>query len=69
MNNINHFMKKKDISFNALSEKTGCAASYLCNIANGKKNNPSKRMMEKIAFALEETVPDIFYKNNNEEAI
>lgn len=44
-----------------ISRKTGLSPSYISNLENNKKVNPTKMNMEKVAEALNSTVPDIFY--------
>jgi len=61
LNRIKEFRKKKKLSIYKLAESTGLTASYISNLENGHKTNPTKDVMEKIAAALGQTVPKIFY--------
>ncbi|MBM7869339.1 putative transcriptional regulator [Clostridium pascui] len=61
MNKIKEFRKIKDLSVYDLSDMTGLTPSYISNLENGNKTNPTKDAMEKIATALEQTVPEVFY--------
>lgn len=51
----------KSIGLNQLANKVGVTGTYLSYLERGLRNNPSKEVMEKIAEALNETVPSIFY--------
>lgn len=61
MNQIKKFREKKNLSIHELARRTGLTASYISNLEKGKRDNPSKETMEKIAEALDKTVPEIFY--------
>lgn len=61
MNQIKKFREKKNLSIHELARRTGLTASYISNLEKGKRDNPSKDTMEKIAEALDRTVPEIFY--------
>lgn len=53
--------KELNISLRDLANKTGLSATYLSNLENKQKTNPSKETMDKIAHSLNTTVPDLFY--------
>ncbi|WP_050607237.1 helix-turn-helix domain-containing protein [Clostridium niameyense] len=61
MNKIKYFRKIKGLSIYDLSDKTNLTPSYINNLENGHKNNPTKATMEKISIALDQTVSEIFY--------
>lgn len=61
MNQIKKFRKENDLSINELARKTELTPSYISNLERGKRDNPSKETMEKIAEALNKTVPEVFY--------
>lgn len=61
MNRIKEFREKKKLSIYKLAKLTGLTPSYISNLENEHKTNPTKDVMEKIAVALEQTVPEIFY--------
>ncbi|APC81825.1 TPA: helix-turn-helix transcriptional regulator [Clostridium botulinum] len=61
MNNIKKIRKKGKISIYRIAEETGLTPSYINNLENGYKTNPTKDVMDKIATALGQTVPEIFY--------
>lgn len=63
MNKIKIFRKQKGLTIKKLSITTNISAGYLSDLENNKSNNPTKDTMEKIALALGQTVPEIFYPN------
>ena len=60
-NRLKRVRNSLDLSVYKLSEKTGLSPTYLSNLENDNRCNPSKETMDKIAAALETTVPDLFY--------
>ncbi|WP_242972003.1 helix-turn-helix domain-containing protein [Haloimpatiens massiliensis] len=58
---IKFFRKEKGLTVKKLSEISGVAVGYLSDLENNKSNNPTKEVMENIAAALGQTVPEIFY--------
>lgn len=63
MNNIKKYRNELGLSVYDLSEKIGLTPSYISNLENGHKTNPTKETMEKIAAALGQSVPNVFYPN------
>lgn len=63
MNRIKHFRRQKDMTVRELSNKSKVAVSYLSDLENNKCSNPSKEVMERVACALEQSVPDVFFPN------
>lgn len=53
--------KELDMSVYDLAEKTGLSATYISNLENEQKKNPSKETMEKIAEELKCSVTEIFF--------
>lgn len=55
--------KRKDMNMTIydVAEKTHLSPTYISNLENEQKKNPSKDNMEKLARALNTTVPDLFY--------
>lgn len=53
--------KELELSVYELAEKTGLSATYISNLENEQKKNPSKETMEKIAANLQCDVTDIFF--------
>jgi transcriptional regulator with XRE-family HTH domain len=56
--------KELDISIYELAEMTGLSATYISNLENEQKTNPSKDTMEKIAENLKSNVIELFFKKN-----
>lgn len=63
MNNIKQFRKEANMTVRELAEKAKVAIGYISTLENDSENNtnPSRLVMEKIAKALDSTVPKIFY--------
>lgn len=58
---IKEIRKKKNITVYKLSKMTGIARTYLLELENNKKFNPSLATIYKIANALEVKIDDLFY--------
>ena len=58
---IRSIREKKGITAYRLSKLTGINRSYLTELENNKKFNPSLKTMYKIANALEVKIDDLFY--------
>ncbi|WP_338630604.1 helix-turn-helix transcriptional regulator [Clostridium baratii] len=67
MNNIKRIRTELGLSIYKIAELTSLTPSYINNLENGRKNNPTKDAMEKIASALGQTVPEIFYSKREEK--
>lgn len=63
MNKIKEIRQLKALSIRELAKISKVSASYLSELENDldNKKNPTKEKMDKIAEALERTVPEIFY--------
>lgn len=63
MNRIKQLRNKINMTVTELSEKANVAIGYISRIENDNdgNSNPSKNVMERIANALNSTVPKIFY--------
>lgn len=67
---IKYIRENKKMGLNETAELAGISGSYLSNIENGIKKNPSMKTLSKIASALEVSVDDFFKGeelNNNSE--
>ena len=53
---------KKNVNLYQLSKHTGLTRSYLRDLENNKKHNPTLNTLEKIAKSLEVKVKDLFYE-------
>lgn len=66
---IKEIRKKKNITVYKLSKLTGISRTYLLELENNKKFNPSLSIMYKIANALEVKIDDLFYTELNLEEL
>ena len=60
---IKECRKNKNISLYRLSKSTGISISYLRELENNKKTNPSLLVIYKIALLLGVHIEDLFYTN------
>ena len=44
-----------------LAEMAGISKQYLADLENGRANNPSKQLMDKLASVLNSSVQELFY--------
>ena len=58
---IKNIRERKNLTIYKLSKMTGINRSYLTQLENNKKFNPSLKTMYSIARALEVKVDDLFY--------
>jgi len=49
------------LSIYDLAEKTGLSPTYISNLENEQKTNPSKSVMEKLAKHLNKSVTELFF--------
>lgn len=66
MNEIKKIRNTLGMSIYKVAEKTELTPSYISNLENGKRVNPSKDVMEKIAGALNESVQAVFFPESKE---
>lgn len=59
--NIKNIRLNKNITLYKLSKMTNISRTYLRNLENNVKTNPSVFILEKIAIALNVNVKDLFY--------
>lgn len=60
---IKNIRKSKNISLYRLSKSTGITRSYLRDLENNKKNNPTLKTLTQIANALDVKIKDLFYEH------
>lgn len=53
--------KELDMSVYELAEMTGLSVTYISNLENEQRTNPSKDTMKKIAEHLKSTVIELFF--------
>ncbi len=57
---IKEIREKKNITLYRLSKETGISRSYLTDLENNKKTNPSLKTAYKISLALDVGIKDLF---------
>lgn len=62
---IKPLRKSRNISLYELSNLTGISRTYLRNLENNKSFNPTLFILDKIAKALNVTIKDLFYYDND----
>ncbi len=60
MNKIKLLRNKKNMTQQQLSRKSGVSQAYINELENGKKSNPSFKVVARLARALEVPVKDLF---------
>lgn len=66
MNKIKFYRNNLNLSIYKIAELAGLTASYISNLENDNRTNPSKETMQKISNALGESVQAIFFPNEIE---
>lgn len=64
---IKDVRKNKNISLHELSKRSGISKSYLADLENNEKSNPSFRTMVKISLALKVKIEKLFYDTDDIE--
>lgn len=62
---IKPLRKSRNISLYELSNLTGVSRTYLRNLENNKAFNPTLFILDKIAKALNVSIKDLFYYDND----
>ena len=65
VNKMKSIRKEKGFTLEKLSEKTGISIGYLSHLERGTRGNPTSCIMEIIAIALDKSVAEVFYNENN----
>ncbi|MBQ9298199.1 MAG: helix-turn-helix transcriptional regulator [Clostridia bacterium] len=60
-NKMKKIRKEKGITLEKLASKTGISVGYLSHLERGTRENPTIIIMDKIAFALEKSVQEVFF--------
>ena len=60
-NKIRKYRKEKGMKQKDLADKSGISIGYLSHLEKGSRVNPSTEVMEKIASALDKTIPELFF--------
>lgn len=61
MNKIKFYRNNLSLSTYKIAELSGLTASYISNLENDNRTNPSKEVMQKISDALKESVQTVFF--------
>lgn len=64
-NNIRKIREQQGIKQYALAKMTGLSEGYICHLEKGTRDNPSYKVMVKIATALKRQVQEVFIKNQS----
>lgn len=62
-NKLKQRRKELELTIYNLAEKTGLSPTYISNLENEQKTNPSKDVMEKISLILGQSVSELFFNN------
>lgn len=70
LNNIKVFRETAGLTVRALAEAAKVAVGYISTLENDteSKTNPTKEVMQRIATALEKTVPEVFFSEIKQTA-
>ena len=60
-NRMKEIRLNKGFTLEYVSYNSDVSVGYLCHLERGSRNNPSMQVMERIAWALESTVADVFF--------
>lgn len=61
VNKIKFYRNNLGLSTYKIAELSGLTASYISNLENDNRTNPSKEVMQKISDALGESVQAVFF--------
>jgi len=67
MNKIKFYRNNLNLSIYKVAELAGLTPSYISNLENDNRTNPSREAMQKISNALKESVQAIFFPDDREE--
>lgn len=60
-NKIRKFRKEKGLTQKDLAKSCKISIGYLSHLEKGSRVNPSTEVMESIAYALEKSIPEVFF--------
>lgn len=61
-NKIKKIRKEKQMKLKEVAYKSGISIGYLSHLENGSRANPSREVMENIAYALNKTITEVFFE-------
>jgi putative transcriptional regulator len=64
LNKIKFYRNNLGFSTYKIAELTGLTPSYISNLENDHRTNPSREAMQKISDALKESVQAVFFPND-----
>lgn len=64
INNIKKIRYEKGLTIYQIAKMVDLTPSYISNLENGRKKNPTKEVMDKISKALGKSVSEIFYSED-----
>lgn len=67
--NIKNIRISKNISIKELSKRTGLSRTYIRDLENQNKTNPTLTALNKIAIALNVNIKDLFYSEIEIESL
>lgn len=62
--NLKNKRIQMNLTLSELSKKTGLSTTYISNLENGRKGNPSRETMIELANALNCSVNELFFASN-----
>ncbi len=65
INKMKEFRTERKMTLEKLSEKTGISIGYLSHLERGTRENPTSCIMDKIAYALNKTVSEVFFNEKD----
>lgn len=60
-NKMKQIRKEKGMTLEELSIKTGISIGYLSHLERGTRENPTICIMDKIAYALDKSLLEVFF--------
>lgn len=64
MNKIKFYRNNLGLSIYQVAKLSGLTPSYISNLENDNRTNPSKEAMQNISTALNESVQAVFFPND-----
>ena len=61
-NKIKQYRKEKNLKLREIADKCNISVGYLSHLENGSRANPSRAVMENIAFALHKSITEVFFE-------
>jgi len=68
MNRIDYYKEKRNLRYKDIAEAADVSPAYVHMLAKGKRMNPSREMMEKIAKSIGKSVQEVFFPKEPKNA-